>query len=350
VAICAALGKRRVESLIEAVGALSSEHRPPLLLLTPEGQRGDADLCRRFGVSAYLTLPLDERDFHDALAVLAGADMALALSQGVLVTRHFLREARRFAPVLAVAQDAKMRAWLQSEIESLGHRVVTLGFAEARQYIAASSDAPAVIVTCLDDKVGQPNELLRALRQTGKGAMATPPAIIALVDPNSDLAASLHGGAADVIMNTPLDMTALRLELIRQVRSRIRRPDSAVSHHRTLIDTQALTNRLESKSMVEALFRVFLAEGDNMTAHIRQAILDEDSDALLRSAHVMRSAVATLGVRSAVDLCARMETCGRRGDLGRAMTWLRRLERVISAIRVELTATQSNMRMTGSNA
>jgi HPt (histidine-containing phosphotransfer) domain-containing protein len=99
--------------------------------------------------------------------------------------------------------------------------------------------------------------------------------------------------------------------------------------------------------MMEELFRVFLAEGESMTGRIRAAIAVGSADELLRASHAMRSAVATLGVRSAVDLCSRLESCGRRGDLNRAMTWLRRLERVISAIRVELTATQSHIRLSG---
>ena len=349
-AICAALGTRRSEALVEAIGALNEDQRPPVVLLTPRGQRGDAGRCRRFGISAYLSLPVDQRDFHDALAVLAGADTSLALSQGVLVTRHFLREARRFAPVLAIANQQDGRDWLLSEIDAMGHRVVALGFDEGARYVVGSLDPPAVVVAYLDDSVEEPHESLRSLSQLSRDSSAAPPALIALVDPTGPVGATLHAGVADVVMDVPLDVDALRQELNRVMRGRIRRPDSAVSRHRTLVDRRVIASRLDDVEMLNELFRVFLAEGDNMTARIRTAIVGGNADDLLRSAHAMRSAVATLGVRSAVDLCARLETCGRRGDVARAMSWLRRLDRVVAAIRVELTATQPSVRLTGTDA
>lgn len=337
--ICAQLSDKRTASMVEAAAAISPSIRPPVILLTANGQRGDAAHCRRFGISAYLTLPLEPRDFHDAVAILAGTDTAAAMRTGVLVTRHYLREARRYAPVLVVARDEARQQALSHQISALGHRVVAMGFDEAVLYVQGKSDPAGVVVANFDGAGLDIHEWLRELSDLASGAPQSPPALVAVVDPSTPQARSLRHEAADAVLDWPLQPDDLQVILGRLSRSRMRRPDSAVSPHRALIDRRALAARLGDPALVDALLNVFLSEGERMSDRIRRAVLDGDGDGLLRRAHAMHSAVATLGVRSAADLCARLETCARRGDMERAMMWQRRLERVVAAIRLELAAT-----------
>lgn len=338
-AICAMLTERRNTAMVEAAAAISPGIRPPVLLLVPSGQRGDAVNCRRFGISAYLTLPLEERDFHDAMAILANADTSAALSHGVLVTRHYLREARRFAPVLAVADDPERRSWLGEQIANLGHRVVTMAFDEAVAYVSGNNDPPGVVVICFDGRHGDVHGRLRALGGPTAGGRGPAPSLVAIIDPDEDSSKVLRRESADVVLDMPVQVTELQRALNRLSRGRMRRPDSAVSRQRALVDRRGLAARLGDPRLVDQLLEVFLHEGDRMATRIRRAVIDNNPDQLLRRAHAMRSAMATLGVRSGADLCARLETCARRGDMDRAMMWQRRLERVVAVIRLELAAT-----------
>ena len=338
-AICAMLTEQRTTSMVEAAAAMSPEIRPPVLLLTPSGQRGDAARCRRFGISAYLTLPLEERDFHDAAAILSDADTSTAISNGVLVTRHYLREARRFAPVLAVAEAAAEQDALGEQIAGLGHRVITMGFEKAANYVQSKSDPPGVVVALFDNAEQDIHAWLRKLSPATHEGSSAPLAIVAIVDPQLPRARDLRHEAADATLELPLQLDELQQVLGRLSRGRMRRPDSTMSRQNSLIDRRALAARLGDPAMVEVLLNVFLKEGERMSDRIRRAVIDGDDDRLLRRAHAMRSAMATLGVRSAADLCGRLESCARRGDMEQAMMWQRRLDRMVASIRLELVAT-----------
>jgi len=59
-----------------------------LIVYTAAGQRGDALRCQELGVAAYLTEPLEQQDWREALA------LTVAGTESSLITRHMLRERR----------------------------------------------------------------------------------------------------------------------------------------------------------------------------------------------------------------------------------------------------------------
>ncbi len=62
-----------------------------IMLITSQGQRGDAQRCRELGLAAYLTKPVAQSDLLDAIMTALGEPIV----QGdELVTRHTLREGR----------------------------------------------------------------------------------------------------------------------------------------------------------------------------------------------------------------------------------------------------------------
>jgi PAS domain S-box-containing protein len=75
-----------------------------LVLMTSIGQRGDARHMEELGFAAYLVKPARQSDLFDCLAaVLAGA--AVALPVRPIVTRHAIREMRRGALRILLAED-----------------------------------------------------------------------------------------------------------------------------------------------------------------------------------------------------------------------------------------------------
>jgi CheY-like chemotaxis protein len=75
----------REEGLGGPRSAISAAGDAKVVVLTPAGQRGDAAVCRRLGISAYLTGSVTGRDVSAAIdAIVAGVP--------ALITRHWLRE------------------------------------------------------------------------------------------------------------------------------------------------------------------------------------------------------------------------------------------------------------------
>ncbi|HZN02845.1 MAG TPA: ATP-binding protein [Candidatus Polarisedimenticolia bacterium] len=80
----------------------------PILLLSSDGERGDALRCRSIGIAAYLIKPVKDADLKDALTTVLGASGA-AVDR--LVTRHALYEGRPRPPALeAAAEDGDAAA------------------------------------------------------------------------------------------------------------------------------------------------------------------------------------------------------------------------------------------------
>jgi signal transduction histidine kinase/DNA-binding NarL/FixJ family response regulator/HPt (histidine-containing phosphotransfer) domain-containing protein len=69
----------------------------PLILLSSDGERGDALRCRSIGIGAYLIKPVKDADLRDALAAVLGTPGA---APERLVTRHALQEGRPRPPAL----------------------------------------------------------------------------------------------------------------------------------------------------------------------------------------------------------------------------------------------------------
>jgi CheY-like chemotaxis protein len=94
-----------------------------IMLLVRAGRRGDAALCRRLGIAAYLTRPLKRADMFDAILTVLG--MPPGQDPLFLITRHSLRESARPLRVLLLSVRPGERARLTKVLEEDGHTVLS---------------------------------------------------------------------------------------------------------------------------------------------------------------------------------------------------------------------------------
>ncbi|MCO4764466.1 MAG: hypothetical protein KC502_23345 [Myxococcales bacterium] len=119
--------------------------RPPTLLISHGGQRGDAAQCRALGIAGYLPLPLGPTELNAALDALVRAPGAVHEEQhALLVTRHFLREHRRrlrvcLGPGLGDVAE---------HLSSLGHTTINADLAHP---LAHDADLLVLDTAALDD-------------------------------------------------------------------------------------------------------------------------------------------------------------------------------------------------------
>lgn len=91
--------------------------RAPLVLVPPQGQRGDGEQCIRLGIAGYLPQPLSPVDIIDAVRLLATASSP----PPPLITRHSLRERRNPFRVLVVDDSPTGRALVMRGLDAVGH-------------------------------------------------------------------------------------------------------------------------------------------------------------------------------------------------------------------------------------
>ena len=121
-----------------------------LVLLTSQGQRGDAAAAQAAGYGAYLTKPVREAYLYASLATLCARAAEVPASRPALVTRHSLAEAaaRATARVLVAEDNIVNQKVAVRMLEKLGYRVdLAANGLEVLDAVARLSYA-AVVMDC----------------------------------------------------------------------------------------------------------------------------------------------------------------------------------------------------------
>jgi two-component system, sensor histidine kinase and response regulator len=115
-------------TLIERIRQQPAFSTPTIVMLTSAGHRGDAERCKKLGVSAYLLKPIRQSELREAIAlVLGGRSYNGAIP---LVTRYSLQDVRDSDDILSilVAEDNSVNQRLAARmLEKRGHRVTLAG-------------------------------------------------------------------------------------------------------------------------------------------------------------------------------------------------------------------------------
>jgi CheY-like chemotaxis protein len=93
---------------------------PIIMMLTSDGQRGDAARCRQMGICVYLVKPIHRPDLLRAIRLAMGNAPG---QQPALITRHTLRESRRKLSILVADDNAVNRTIIVSFLQKMGHGV-----------------------------------------------------------------------------------------------------------------------------------------------------------------------------------------------------------------------------------
>jgi len=103
------------------------------MMLTSAGHLGDAERCRKLGITGYLVKPVRQSELLDAVCHLLGGD---AKKETVgLVTRHSLKEAKKRARILLAEDNAVNRTLAIRLLEKRGYTVSVA--ANGREALAA---------------------------------------------------------------------------------------------------------------------------------------------------------------------------------------------------------------------
>ena len=104
-----------------------------------------------------------------------------------------------------------------------------------------------------------------------------------------------------------------------------------------LLDRSVALERVGGdEELLREIAGLFLEEYPSLLEEIRVAIEKADGDALERSAHSLKGAVANFEADLAFQAASRLETLGRNKNLDRAPSGLAELEAVLRALQLEL--------------
>jgi len=286
-----------------------------VILLTSDGNRGDAARCRELGIAAYLTKPISQSDLLDAIVMSLGM-AAVDRRSRPLVTRHTVRENKRKLRIL-LAEDNPVNQKLAVRIlEKRGHMVVVAS--DGRQAIDAWEAQPFDLILMDVQMPGMGGFEATAIIREREKQTGTHIPIIAMTahamrgDKERCLEAGMDGYVPKPIRSDEL------FEVINQVMagprvSSLQAP--AAGDTIEVFNRAAALERLEGdEELLVELATIFLQESPRQMKQIREALDRSDWEALARAAHTLKGSVGNFAAQSSVEAALNLENAAKSGN------------------------------------
>ncbi|MBF0497197.1 MAG: PAS domain S-box protein [Deltaproteobacteria bacterium] len=289
-----------------------------IILLTSATQRGDAGLCKKSGISAYLTKPVRHSDLLDAILTVLGSPPPDS-GQEQLVTRHSLKESRMKLNILLAEDNPVNQRLTQVMLENRGHNVsiVNNGVEALGALAALTFDLVLMDVQMpVMDGITATEKIREKEQLTGDHIPIIAMTAYAMKgDQERCLAAGMDG-----YLTKPINPGGA----IRYIESLAQEPDKAkqLGEHlgpAKVFDKKSFMARCSNE--VELAIEIVAHFIDNYKKYlnvIHQAIDSDNSAELRNSAHFFKGVLVNLSAQRAGNLALELEIKGRNEQLDQA--------------------------------
>jgi two-component system, sensor histidine kinase and response regulator len=324
--------------LAERIGRDPRLKAATIIMLTSAGERGDASRCVNLGIAAYLLKPIKQSELLFTLSqVLHGPQKSEGQS---LITRHSIRESKLGLRILLAEDNPVNQKVAMKMLERMGH---TVTISENGREVLDAVDRDVFDLILMDIQMPEVDgfEATRSIREREKiGGKHVP--IVAMTahamkgDKEKCLQAGMDGYIAKPISAQQLFET---IENLFQTRSAAKQPLEVPEAGGSPVDTTKILERIGGDTdLLKELAALFTADCPGMLQDIRDAVHEENAEALLKAAHALKGSVGNFAADAAVQAALRLETMGRNQDLAEASQALTELEREVDRVREVLSA------------
>jgi len=309
-----------------------------IMMITSQGQRGDAQRCRDLGLAAYLTKPVAQSDLLDAIMTALGVPIQPV---NELVTRHTLREGR-IGLKLLLAEDNMVNQKLATVLlGKQGHQVhiANNGLEAIEAWKNQSFDAILMDVDMPEMNGYAATEHIRQA-ECSTGAHIPIVAMTAHAMQGAREECLSHG--MDGYLSKPIQVELLLRELeafLPQLQStelaavQETEPDDAcVANFAQLRQTVD-----HNRDLFEDLYSQYRADAPQQRERLQQALKQGDLAAMRRAAHAIKGMVGIFAAERTVRAAAQVEQCAALEDAAGAVDGL---ERSLDELDVVLAAFQ----------
>ena len=274
-----------------------------VVLCARSGQRGHAARCREIGVAGYLTKPIRESDLIDTVRVVLGMRER---TYRELVTRHYLREARRSnRALLLTAQPGEAEPIVRC-LEDLGHSTTVVDLATE----PVRGSYQVLIVDGRHAGTVTPETWSRWL---GSPELSRVPAV-ALSNLGLPVSPVLAALVRETVGWDPENYTALGAAIEGAWRGAVEEEQEATEPLRVVDDSRLLERAGGDARLACELAELFIDESDDRIASIAEAIAACDVDELTQRVHKMKGALGMLAATEASAAAEQLEHAGASGD------------------------------------
>ena len=302
-------------SVIEELRAQHADDIAPVMMLTSEGQRGDAQKCRELGVSAYLLKPYTQSDLFAAIMNTLGL---IDKPEPVLVTRHFLRESKYKLNVLLAEDNSVNQTLVKGLLTKFGHgiEVAQNGLEAVEKWHAGRYD---LILMDVDMPVLNGYAATEQIRQSEQSNPEQHIPIIGLtahvVEGTREkcLAAGMDG-----YLSKPINIEALWRELnkLGQAIRTDEPPAPTINYALAVADfNKTRRNVDDDRAIFEKIVELFLTENPLHIQKIKQAATQNSTDQIRTSSHTLRGMLGIFAAEKSMKIAKEIEQQAGKSDV-----------------------------------
>jgi CheY-like chemotaxis protein/HPt (histidine-containing phosphotransfer) domain-containing protein len=338
----------------------------PMVMLTSSAQHGETDRTQQAGIVAYLTKPVRSARLRSAVNVALGSTVATDPSgsprRGSDPRHRATAPSNDVHHLSANAEDASARdsdhdraceragadcvlvvedhlvnqKVLTAMLAKLGYRaaVAVNGF-EALEAVRRN-DYAAVLMDCQMPEMDGYETVERLRRSEGHDRHTFVIAVTATAM-TGDRDRCLAAGMDDYLAK-PVSVKSLEAVLARWAPRQADHTTAAPPLDPEIVERLRRLGVDVGEDLIGQLSTLFLADADVHVSELRHALASDDGAGMVRSAHTLRGASATLGAGALASLCATLEADSAAGHLVAAGMQLDALDTELGRVRSALSS------------
>ncbi|MBW2324815.1 MAG: response regulator [Deltaproteobacteria bacterium] len=312
-----------------------------VVMLTSMGQRGDAARCRELGITAYLSKPLSQKDLLKAIQTALGRSGVKA-ETSQLITRHSIREGRKYLRVLLAEDDPANQALFEGLLKKRGHMVVTVCNGQEVLDMLVKNNFDLVLMD-IEMPVMNGIDATAAIRKNEAGTGSRLPIIAMTGKELRNDRMDLFKAGVDGYVAKPITSEKL-FEVIDELTGVAESSHNAVSHGgMDLIDmTKLMAIVGGDRSLLKEMIRLFIQGLPNQLANIKKALNKGDIQGLKDGVHSIKGTVGHFTAEAAHNLALRLEVSVNEGKLDQSRAVLSELEIELEHLTQALLAISSD--------
>jgi len=322
--------------LVESIRKNTNYATATIMMLTSDGQRGDATRCRALGIESYLMKPISQSELLDGIMTALGQPNT---PQAGLITRHSLRESHRKLNLLLAEDNAVNQTLAIRLLEKLGHRVSLAknGLEAVQMWQANKFDAILMDVDMPEMNGYEATAAIRA--QEFDNGRHTPILAITAHAMQGSREECLQAGM-DGYLSKPIDPQALWAELDRiSIGTNVAEASnkSAESVGVVVDFKKARVLMDDSRELFDEIVKLFLEDSPKYLKAAKLALNHDNADELKRNAHTIKGMVGVFAAERTMQVAEQIEVLAGQSDCG---DLLHKLEFELMALQDALKAYQ----------
>jgi signal transduction histidine kinase/CheY-like chemotaxis protein len=314
------------------------EAEATVLMLTSGGQRGEANLCRQLGISAYLLKPVLKADLMAAILKALSQREGEMRASPMLVTRCTLRESARKLRILVAEDNEVNQRVIIRVLQKMGHTPV---LAQTGKEALALASAEKFDLAFMDVQMPEMDGLAAtaAIRKSETNSRAHLP-IFAMTahamtgDRERCLEAGMDGYITKPVRFSDIEQTLAGLAGTPGTPGTPVEPAQAASWNKV----EALDRIGGDEELLREVCEIFLEESPKLLKKLQQAVAAGDPDGVVRAAHSLKGESSYLSASGTSRAARQLEEMGHNKDLSHARDTLAVLEREVAGLHLDLKA------------